>query len=56
MVNHGDNETIEDDSEPNEDEKKADELDLDGHEDDPDFTQGAKNPDDATLSDTPSGE
>ena len=37
-------------------EKKADELDLEGHEDDPDFTQGVNNPDDATLSNTPSGE
>ena len=31
-------------------------MDLEGHEDDPDFTQGVNNPDDATLSDTPSGE
>lgn len=39
-----------------EDEKKKDELDLDGHEDDPDFTKGVENKDDVTLSDTPSGE
>ena len=45
-----------DDGEKTDAEKKADELDLEGHEDDPDFTQGVKNPDDATLTDTPSGE
>ena len=44
------------DGEKTDAEKKADELDLEGHEDDPDFTQGVNNPDDATLSDTPSGE
>ena len=36
--------------------KKADELDLDGHEDDPDFLKGATDGDDVTLSDKPSGE
>ena len=44
------------DGEKTDAEKKADELDLEGHEDDPDFTQGVNNPDDATLSNTPSGE
>lgn len=33
-----------------------DELDLEGHEDDPDFTQGVKDNSDISLSDTPSGE
>ena len=51
----GDGESTED-GEKTDAEKKADELDLEGHEDDPDFTQGVNNPDDATLSDTPSGE
>ena len=36
--------------------KKADELDLEGHEDDPDFLKGATDGDDVTLSDKPSGE
>lgn len=31
-------------------------LNLDDYEDDPDFTKGKANPDDVTLSDTPSGE
>jgi hypothetical protein len=31
-------------------------LNLDDYEDDPDFTKGVANPDDATLTDTPSGE
>lgn len=36
--------------------ESEDELDLEGHEDDPDFTQGVTNSDDITLSDTPAGE
>ena len=51
----GDGESTED-GEKTDAEKKAEELDLEGHEDDPDFTQGVNNPDDATLSDSPSGE
>lgn len=35
--------------------EEEDELDLEGHEDDPDFTEGVENSDDATLTDTPSG-
>lgn len=46
----------EDTGELPEDEKKKDELDLEGHEDDPDFLKGVENKDDVTLSDTPSGE
>jgi len=38
------------------DEDNNGELNLDDWEDDPDFTKGAANPDDVTLSDTPSGE
>lgn len=52
----GDDGEVPEDGEKTDAEKKADELDLEGHEDDPDFTQGVNNPDDATLSDTPSGE
>ena len=52
----GEDGEVPEDGEKTDAEKKADELDLEGHEDDPDFTQGVKNPDDATLSDTPSGE
>lgn len=52
----GEDGEVPEDSEKTDAEKKADELDLEGHEDDPDFTQGVKNPDDATLTDTPSGE
>ena len=46
----GDGETAEGDEDNN------GELNLDDWEDDPDFTKGAANPDDVTLSDTPSGE
>lgn len=52
----GEDGEVPEDGEKTDAEKKADELDLEGHEDDPDFTQGVNNPDDATLSDTPSGE
>ena len=52
----GEDGEVPEDSEKTDAENKADELDLEGHEDDPDFTQGVNNPDDATLSDTPSGE
>ena len=45
----------EEDAEKTEAEKKAEELDLEGHEDDPDFTQGVTDKDDVTLTDTPSG-
>lgn len=38
------------------DEDNNGELNLDDWDDDPDFTKGAANPDDVTLSDTPSGE
>lgn len=38
------------------DEDNNGELNLDDWEDDPDFTKGVDNPDDVTLSDTPSGE
>lgn len=48
-------EVPEEDSEKSEAEKKAEELDLEGHEDDPDFTQGVMDKDDVTLTDTPSG-
>ena len=44
------------DAEKTDADKKADELDLDGHEDDPDFLKGATDGDDVTLSDKPSGE
>ena len=44
------------DGEKTDADKKADELDLDGHEDDPDFLKGATDGDDVTLSDKPSGE
>lgn len=47
--------TGEEDTEKTEADKKAEELDLEGHEDDPDFTQGVPDKDDVTLSDTPSG-
>lgn len=47
--------TGEEDTEKSEADKKAEELDLEGHEDDPDFTQGVPDKDDVTLSDTPSG-
>jgi hypothetical protein len=36
--------------------KPKDELDLENHEDDPDFTKGVSDNKDITLSDTPSGE
>ena len=52
----GEDGEVPEDGEKTDAEKKAEELDLEGHEDDPDFTQGVKNTDDATLSDTPSGE
>lgn len=45
----------EEDAEKTEAEKKAEELDLEEHEDDPDFTQGVTDKDDVTLTDTPSG-
>jgi hypothetical protein len=45
-----------DDENSTEADKKADELDLEGHEDDPDFLKGATDGDDVTLSDKPSGE
>ena len=48
-------EVPEEDAEKTEAEKKAEELDLEGHEDDPDFTQGVMDKDDVTLTDTPSG-
>ena len=38
------------------DQEDDNELNLDDYEDDPDFTKGKANPDDVTLSDTPSGE
>lgn len=47
--------TGEEDTEKTEADKKAEELDLEGHEDDPDFTQGVPDKNDVTLSDTPSG-
>ena len=47
--------TGEEDTEKTEADKKAEELDLEGHEDDPDFTQGVTDKDDVTLTDTPSG-
>lgn len=43
----------EEDDGKSEEDKKKEELDLDGHEDDPDFTFGKKNKDDVTLPDEP---
>lgn len=51
----GGSDTGSEDKAKTDEEKKAEELDLEGHEDDPDFTQGVTDKDDITLSDTPSG-
>lgn len=48
-----DGENGEEDDGKSEDDKKKEEFDLEGHEDDPDFTFGKKNKDDVTLPDEP---
>lgn len=48
-----DGENGEEDDGKSEDDKKKEELELEGHEDDPDFTFGKKNKDDVTLPDEP---
>lgn len=45
-----------DSAEGEDDSDNPNELNLDEYEDDPDFTKGVNNPDDVTLTDTPSGE
>ena len=44
------------DTEGSEDSEDENEMNFDDWDDDPDFTKGVKNPDDVTLTDTPSGE
>lgn len=49
-------EAVEDDEEESDEDKKLKELDLEGHEDDPDATSGIKDTDDATLPAKPAAE
>ena len=51
--NGGDGDEEEEDDDQSLEDKKKDELDLDGHQDDPDFTLGQKNKDDVLLPDEP---
>ena len=49
-------EAVEDDEEESDEDKKLKELDLEGHEDDPDATSGIKDTDNATLPAKPAAE
>ncbi len=49
-------ETAEDDEEESDEDKKLKELDLEGHEDDPDATSGVKDTDNVTLPEKPAAE